>query len=488
MRYQTKRSSTQFAHGNGPSGYVLKLGGLEAKLGKILKPVDIVVRFKKTAIAALSLVCTAVSGLTSAPANAAMTDVEWNNFMRSASNALDANQYWIAEPALKKSVSEAELFGFNDLRLARALSELGRYYCVRGRFDLAQPFLEREFAVREIAYGKDDGRMIQPMGSLIRFYLTSGTASKAEPLTEDLLAFVEGKISESHFQNEKKSTLQEGQPLSGYAGTAAPAMRDPLLEWSIVCDNLANLYRSQKKYEYAERLYKDALDIKSTVLGKGHLSLANSYDSLGALAMETEDYKEAEGYFRDALSTTENTLSTEYPEVYSRLDKLAKCLIKEGKFSDAEALYVRAMTTFWKKEPSRGGDESRCMFAMGCMYLAEKRYSAAAPYLSRALRSAEKFSGPNSLGLVTYLQMYAYDLYYLGRRGETAALRARANFITGPAEKVETAMKEKEKQKELEASDQKDSKNLALATELVTKFSKKTGKSSKSSGRKRRRR
>ncbi len=428
------------------------------------------------------------AGLICLPVSAAMSDVEWNNFMRSASNALDANQYWIAEPALKKSVAEAELFGFNDLRLARSLSELGRYYCVRGRFDLAQPFLEREFAVREIAFGKDDGRMIQPMGSLIRFYLTCGTAAKAEPLTEDLLAFVEGKITESHFQNEKKATLQEGQPLSGYAGTAAPAMRDPLLEWSIVCDNLANLYRSQKKYEYAERLYKDALDIKSTVLGKGHLSLANSYDSLGALAMETEDYKEAEGYFRDALATTETTLPTSSPEVYSRLDKLAKCLIKEGKFSDAEGLYNRAMSSFWTKEPSKGGDESRCMFAMGCMYVAEKRYAAAAPYLSRALRSAEKFSGPYSLGLVPYLQMYAYDLYYLGRRGETSALRARANFITGPTEKVETAMKEKEKQRELEASDQKDTKNLALASEPVNRFSKKTGKPGKYSGRKRRRR
>ena len=153
-----------------------------------------------------------------------MKDPEWLAFMREASNALDANKYWIAEPALKQSVTEAELFGFNDLRLARSLSELGRYYCVRGRFDLAQPFLEREFAVREVAYGKDDGRMIQPMGSLIKFYLTGGTPAKAEPLTEDLLAFVEGKITESHFQNEKKASLTEGQPLTGYAGTAAPAM------------------------------------------------------------------------------------------------------------------------------------------------------------------------------------------------------------------------------------------------------------------------
>jgi len=376
-----------------------------------------------------------------APSPAALSDAAWLQLQRSGTDALDANKYWLAEPLLKQAVSEAELFGFNDLRLAKSLSELGRLYTIRGRFQVAQPFLEREFAVREVAYGKDDGRMIQPMGSLINFYLNYGTASKADVLTEDLLAFVEGKIAESHFQNEAKATRKEGAPLIGYAGTAAPAMRDPLIEWAITCDSIANMYRSRKNYEMAERLYKDALDIKATVLGKGHLSLANSYDSLGSLALEKGELKEAESYFRDAYTTTGNTLSTESPELYGRLDKLAKCLIKEGKMQEAEELYLLALTTFWQKTASKTGDESRCLYALGSLYSAQKNYAKAAPMFSRSLRMAERFSGPYSVSLVPYLEQYAYALYHLGRRSETNALRARARAIAGPPDKPESAEK-----------------------------------------------
>ncbi len=366
------------------------------------------------------------------PAISALSDSAWNQLQRSGSDALDANKYWLAEPLLKQSVKEAEFFGFNDLRLATSLSELGRLYTVRGRFQTAQPFYEKELAVKEQAFGKDDGRIIEPMGFLIKFYLNYGTAEKADPLTDDLLAFVEGKINEAHFQNQKKSALAAGAPLQGYAGTAAPAMRDPLIEWAITCDSVADAYRARKAYGYADRLYKAALDIKSTVLGKGHLSLANSYDSLGAMCQEKHALKEAEGYYKDALNTTLRTLPSNDPKVYGRLDKLAKCLIEEGKYQEAEELYKKALYTFWKDAPSKTGDESRCLYTLGSICSKQKRYSEAANYLRRALLMVEKFSGPNSISLVPYLQQYAYVLYYLGRRGETAQLRARANAIAPP--------------------------------------------------------
>lgn len=350
--------------------------------------------------------------------------------MRSATDAFDANKYWLAEPMLKQCVCEAELFGFNDLRLAKSLSELGRYYTVRGRFEVAQPFIEREFAVYEVNYGKDDGRMVPAMGNLIKYYLNYGTEARAEPLTDDLIAFVEGKIAESHFQNAAKASLEKGALLQGYAGTASPQMRDPLIEWAIICDAIADIYKAKAKYAQSERLYKAALDLKAGILGKGHLSLANSYDRLGALAMDKGEFAEAERYLRDSLATTERTLPPESPEIYGRLDKLAKILIKEGKESEAEELYLRAFS-LWKNAASKAGDESRCCYALGSLYCKQKRYAQAASYLSRALKMAEKFSGPNSIVLVPYLEQYAYALYYLGQRGHTNALRARAKFIAG---------------------------------------------------------
>lgn len=361
-----------------------------------------------------------------------VTELSLADLQRRGTEALDANRYWLAEPLLKEAVSEAEKMGFNHPGLAKSLGELGRYYTIRGRFSVAEPILERELAARESMYERSGGQIIPSMGELIRFYLNYGTASKADPLTDDMLAFVDGKAREPRIQALTKVTRQEGAPLVGVLATAAPSEINPLIEWAITCDSVGNAYRARGKFDTAEKLYKTALDLKARVLGEGHLSLAGSYDCLGLLCMDKGEMKDAESYFRDALATTEKTLSPqESPEVYSRLDRLAKCLIKEKKYSEAAALYQRALSDFWTKGPSKAGEESRALYALGSLYVEQRNYSAASHYLRMALKKVEKFNGPCSIALVPYLDKYAYSLYYLGRRGECNNLRARAVFING---------------------------------------------------------
>lgn len=365
------------------------------------------------------------------PSSQSMTDSSWTSLARSATDALDSNKYWLAEPLLKQSISEAEKFGFDDLRLARAYGELGRYYLVRGRFEDAQPWFERELAVKEVAFEKDQGKLVQPMGSLVLFYLNYGTADKADPMTDDLLAIVEGKMKAPREKAQgAKPKYKKGDTLEGWLGTAAPVMATPMLEWAITCDNIANAYRAKGKFKLAERLYKAGFDVKTAVLGQGHLSLANSYDSLGNLAVDKDDLQEAENYFREAMEATEKTLGSSAPEVYARLDRLAKCLIKEKKLQQAEELYMHALT-FWKTEPCKNGEDARACYALGSLYVDEKKFAQGANYLSHALHLAEKYSGPCQITLVPYLQRYAYCLYYLGRRDEGAHLRARASTISG---------------------------------------------------------
>lgn len=355
----------------------------------------------------------------------------WEELQDKGTVALDANLYYLAEPTLKSAVVAAGAFGPSDMRLAKSLGELGRLYTVRGRFDLAEPFLEEELHVKELALGKDEGQTIPAMGSLVRFYLLYGTHSKAEPMTEEILSFIEGKLEEHTAAKNGHLRIKKGQALEGWAGTAALEARDPVIEWAITCDDLGNIYRKQEKFDIADRLYKAALDVKTTVLGKEHLSLANSYDNLGLCCLERGDQKNAEQYFKDALAQTQRILPPDSPQVYARLEKLAKCYIKGGKFDEAEQLYRSALETFWKGDEAKSNDKARALFALGCLYCDQKKYSSAVPYLNAAVRLSEEVNGPLSIGLVPYLEKYAYTLYYLGRRPETDALRARANSIAG---------------------------------------------------------
>lgn len=379
-------------------------------------------------LVALALVVT--FGLVAAPVSA-LSDLEkeWDRLQRGGTDALDANRYWLAEPLLQQALVKAGCFGMADLRLAKSYGELGRLYTIRGRFADAEPYLERELLVRQQALGDEGGADVPAMGSLVRFYLNYGTASKADLLTEEILAFVGGKITMLASQAEGKMKLQEGVVLTGWAGAITPTRNEPLLEWAITCDDLGNQYRLKGNYELADRLFKAALDMKSTVLGKQHLSLASSYDNLGLLYMAKND-KEAASYFREALEITEKILLPDDPKIYTRLDKLAKCLIKDGKYKEAEALYLRTLSA-WKTEAPKNGEEARTYFALGCLYSDAKNYGAAASMLQKALDLSEQYNGPSSINLVPYLQKYAYVLYYLGRRGEVERLRGRANWIAG---------------------------------------------------------
>lgn len=359
-------------------------------------------------------------------------DKKWEQTLKQGIDNLDANRYWLAEPLLKQAVIEAGEFGANDMRLAKSLGELGRLYAVRGRFADAEPLLEEELFVKQQTLAKEGDELVPAMGSLIKFYLSHGTVSKADALTEEMLAIVEGKLREPANKPKTKITKVNGEiVLEAWAGTASEVMRNPFIEWAITCDSVGTVCMTQEKFDLAERLFKAALEVKETVLGKTHLSLANSYDSLGGLALAEKDFLTAESHLKDAYEMTKKILPASTPQVYGRLDKLAKCLIAAGKRKDAEELYLSAQN-FWKEEPSRTGDHFRALYALGNMYCEDKNYEAAAPILLKAVQSAQEYHGPDSAALIPYLQRYAYVLYYLGQKPLSDEIKSRVAAISGP--------------------------------------------------------
>lgn len=352
---------------------------------------------------------------------------DWEAVQNRGAKAFDANEYGNAERLLREAVTKARTLDAEDTRLSRSSGDLGRLLTVRARFSAAEPYLEEELRLKERILGPNNGKLIPSMGSMIKFYLTYGTTRRADPLTEDMLFLVEGKMRDEISRAQSSFKIKKGAPLIGWAGTADPRMHEPLIEWAITCDDVGNLYSTLGKYDYADRLFKAALDAKAAVLGKQHLSLANSYGSLGNICLARGESADAESYLKESLEITRRILTEEDPQYYARLDRVARCLVKERKYDEAEKLYLQALT-FWKSEPS--GSEARCLLALGCLYSDQKRYAAAASVLLRGLRLSEKFNGEWSVSIVPYLRKSAYVLYYLGRRGEVSALRARADRIS----------------------------------------------------------
>lgn len=363
-------------------------------------------------------------------ATAPSTDeTEWAKLQKAGVEAIDSGRYGEAERTLKKAVIKGVVFGEGDLRYAKSLDELGRLYTIRGRFGETEPLLEEALRAKEMTLDRETGEIVPALGSMVGFYLDHGTQAKAQPLAVKLLEFVEGKLDDYRTATQGPVTLKKGQPLTGWAGKAAPTMLNPVIEWAITCDAIGNSFKARGNYEMADRLFKAALDVKETVLGKEHLSLANSFDSLGGICLEKNDDGEAESFFRYALEHTERIVPDQHSQVFSRMDKLAKCLIKEKKYEEAEAIYIKALD-LWKK-PSRNGSEARVNFALGNLYILEKKYEEAVPVLQTALKQAEEYYGPNSISLLPYLQRNADLAYYRGQNEQRIEMKSRADTISG---------------------------------------------------------
>ena len=355
----------------------------------------------------------------------------WEQTLKEGVDALDTNKYWIAEPALKNAAVEAATFGAEDLRLAKSYAELGRLYVVRGRFEEAEPLLEEELFIKRQRLEEEGEQLVPAMGAMIRFYLNYGSKSKADALTAEMLEIVEGKLREPGGNSSTKTTMENGKKVyEMWAGVAADAQVNPFIEWAIACDSVANVYLAQENYQSAERLFKAALEVKETVLGKNHLSLANSYDSLGKLALSRKDYFTAESHLKDAYQMSSKILTNSSSVVYWRLDKLAKCLILEGKRQEAEQLYLTA-ESFWKDSKIKTSEPISACFALGNLYCEDKNYNAAEPWLKKAMEKSQEYYGECSESLLPYIQRYAYVLYYLNRKAESDVLKAKAADISG---------------------------------------------------------
>lgn len=359
----------------------------------------------------------------------AASDEEWKKLQATGTEDIDSGRYGHAERTLKQAVIKSVVFGEGDLRYAKSLDELGRLYTIRARFGEAEPLLEEALHAKEMTLNPETGEIVPAYGSMVTFYLDHGTEAKAAPVAEKLLQFVEGRLDEFRNATQGPVTLKPGQPLTGWAGRAAPAMLNPVIEWAITCDAVGNSFKTHGNFDMADRLFKAALDVKETVLGKEHLSLANSFDSIGSICLEKNDDGEAESFFRYALEHTQRIVPDERGQVFNRMDKLARCLVKEKKYEEAEAIYIKGLE-LWKT-PSRNGSEARANFALGNLYVLEKKYDLALPVLQTALKYAEEYYGPNSISLLPYLQRNADLAYYMGQNEQRIELKSRADTISG---------------------------------------------------------
>jgi tetratricopeptide (TPR) repeat protein len=141
---------------------------------------------------------------------------------------------------------------------------------------------------------------------------------------------------------EKKS-YDEAATFYEEAMKAAEAigLDDPRL--ASTCNNLAEVFRVQKKYAEAERLYRRALVIREKNLGKEHEDVALIINNLAVLYGEQSRYDVAELLYKRAIEIAEKKFKNQLPAATIHAN-LAELYRGQKKYDEAGQHYREALT------------------------------------------------------------------------------------------------------------------------------------------------
>ncbi|KAF6806923.1 Kinesin light chain 5 [Colletotrichum sojae] len=109
--------------------------------------------------------------------------------------------------------------------------------------------------------------------------------------------------------------------------------------------NLASTYRNQGRWKKAEELGVRVMETKKTVLGEEHPDTLASMNNLASTYRSQGRWKEAEELQAKELEICARVLGEEHPDTLTGMNNLASTYRNQGRWKEAEELFVRVMET-----------------------------------------------------------------------------------------------------------------------------------------------
>ncbi|MGE3886036.1 MAG: tetratricopeptide repeat protein [Vicinamibacterales bacterium] len=238
---------------------------------------------------------------------------------------------------------------------ARLLDLMGRVYQSLGKYDEAQPLLERSLEVRRDALGAEHPSVAETLSHIGELSSLRGRYDEAEAQLRDALARHERTVSRESAEAATdlhllgavlvdKGDIPQGRQLIEEALEIRRRVLPPgHLDLAESYAGLAYAASRGGDYEQMERWHRESLTLLRQALGERHPRVALALNNLAAAVDERGRYEEAEALHREALAMRRQLFGEEHPAVATSLNNLGNVLMSQGKFADAEALYRQAV-------------------------------------------------------------------------------------------------------------------------------------------------
>jgi len=196
--------------------------------------------------------------------------------------------------------------------------------------------------------------------------------------------------------------------------------------WALLLSQAGRYLNGQERYEAAEPLFLQALELWRSLLGEQHPAVATSLDDLAMLYRLQGHYEEAEPLNLQALELRRSLLGEQHFAVAGSLNNLALLYKSQGRYEKAEPLYLQALE-LWR---SLLGEQHLVMATslnnLAGLYRSQGRYEAAEPLCLQALELWRSLLGEQHLAVAGGLNNLAllYDSQGRYEKAEPLYLQA----------------------------------------------------------------
>ncbi|KAG9128366.1 hypothetical protein FRC07_000040 [Ceratobasidium sp. 392] len=245
-----------------------------------------------------------------------------------------------------------------------SLANLADIYRNQGRWAEAEKLGRKAVEISKRVLGNEHSNTTTRMGNLACTLWKQGKWQEAEALDREVIEIkkrLKGSDhpdtstsmanlattlwSQGHWQ-EAEALHREVLELSQRLSILTLSYHDVISDhpYTLKCmHNLASAYWSQKKYEQAEELLQEAVEVGEKTQGPEHPQTLKSKANLAEIYRHQKRWEEAEKLERKVVEVRTQTLGNRHPDTLKSLANLALTCRGLGRLSEAEELMVSAV-------------------------------------------------------------------------------------------------------------------------------------------------
>jgi tetratricopeptide (TPR) repeat protein len=260
---------------------------------------------------------------------------------------------------------------FTDQPLVEAALRhtLGRTYYGLGEFQKARQHLERAEQLRRQQLGEKDPLRVESLNQLGWVYSALDLSLETESTFKTVLALRESTLGPDHADTLKsRYTLVMWDVVNDRLDKTDTRLRDilqaqqkvlPVMHRDILITrrSLADVYAALKRYDEAEKLYRQTVEEMRATRGRENPDTLNTMNNLGVLYLDRgdalaergekekarQDYLRAEALFQELTKISERVQGNDHTEHLKSLQNLAAAYQSLGKYPDALEITRRVL-------------------------------------------------------------------------------------------------------------------------------------------------